>query len=45
MNFKSYQDHAIPLFLSTGTLPITMIYVKESSTIIYIKGQYTRNIA
>ena len=40
MNFKSYQDHAIPLFLSTGTLPITMIYVKESSTIIYdiLKG-------
>ena len=35
INFKSYQDHAIPLFLSTGTLPITLIYVIESSTIIY----------
>ena len=35
MNFKSYQDHAIPLFLSTGILPVTMIYVEESSIIIY----------
>ena len=33
MNFKSYQDHAVPLFLSTGILPVTMIYVKESSII------------
>ena len=40
MNYKPYQDHAIPLFLSTGTLPVTMIYVKESFIIIYdiLKG-------
>ena len=33
INFKSYH-HAIPLFLSTGTLLIAIIYVKESSAII-----------
>ena len=35
MNFKSFQDHAIPLFLSTYTLPVTMIYVKESAYMLY----------
>jgi hypothetical protein len=40
MNFKSFQDHAIPLFLSTYTLPVTMIYVKESAYMLYdiLKG-------
>ena len=31
VNFKSFQDHAIPLFLSTYTLHVTMIYAKESA--------------
>jgi hypothetical protein len=35
MNFKSFQDHTIPLFLSTYTLPVTMIYVKESAYMLY----------
>jgi hypothetical protein len=40
MNFKSFQDHAIPLFLSTYTLPVTMIYVKKSAYMLYdiLKG-------
>lgn len=40
MFFKSFQDHAIPLFLSTNTLPVTMIYVKESANMLYdiLKG-------
>ena len=40
MNFKSFQDHAIPLFLSTYILPVTMIYVKESACMLYdiLKG-------
>ena len=35
MNFKSYQDYATLLFISTGPLPVTVIYVKESFNIIF----------
>ena len=40
MNFKSFQDHTIPLFVSTHTLPVAMIYVKESANMLYdiLKG-------
>ena len=35
MYFKSFDNHAIPLFVSSNSLPINMMYIKESANMLY----------
>ena len=35
MYFKSFDNHAIPLFVSSNSLPINMMYIKESANVLY----------
>jgi hypothetical protein len=33
--FKSFDNHAIPLFVSSNSLPINMMYIKESANMLH----------
>ena len=35
MYFKDNREHSIPLFISSDTLPINILYIRESATLLY----------
>jgi hypothetical protein len=43
MYFKSFDNHTIPLFVSSNSLPINMMYIKESANMLYDINQRLAN--